>query len=715
MDCGPTCLKMIAAYYGKNYNIDTLRRISGYGMHGVSMLALSKAARKIGFKAEGINISMESLSSIELPAIMHWTNNHFVVLLEVKKNKYKIANPEAGIIEYTEEDLLRSWAQGDGQSGYILLLQPDEESKEIEEQPLKKLDWSFVTKYLRFRKMDITVVFIALLLVMVINFTFPFVAQNLIDNGVTDKNLSFVTLLLLAQGMLIISRTVIDFVRSRIMLKVTSYLNFQIVSDFWIKLTSLPLNFFEKHRTGDILQRINDSNQVQRFFTETTFSTIFSLLNFCVYAVILITYSVELFGIFLIGSALYFLWITYFLKYRREINHKYFTLASLDNTTKIQMVQGIKDIKLNNAERERRWEWENLQVAIFNLNLRSLNINQLQQAGASLILQIQGLFLSYLVARYVIDGKLTLGAMLSIQYILAQLTGPITQWIGMIQTLQDTKISIERLNEVQHVQEEKSDKVEYCKYLPADRSIIIKDLSFSYPDIDEEVVLKNIDLEIPENKVTAIIGSSGSGKTSLIKMLQKVYSNYKGEMYVGRDEKVPFNKIEPSYWRSKSASISSDSFIFNGTILDNLTIGSGDIDYDRVYESCKIANIHDFIESLPRKYYTVIGDNGMSFSQGQRQRLLIARAVYRKSDYLFLDEATSALDSQNEYEIMQNLRSNAANKTVVISTHRLSTIQHADQIIVLENGEIIEQGTHDYLMELRGRYFRLANEQFIHS
>ena len=730
MDCGPTCLRMVAKHYGRHYNTDTLRQKAGFTKRGVSLLGISETAEKLGFRSRGVKLTFDQLKEIELPCILHWNQNHFVVLLSFSGKRrgrgirLKVADPAKGILIYSKEEFMSHWISSETEenepTGLALLLEPTPAFYEEEGEKEHKLNWKLVLQYLAQSKRQIAQVFIALIITSLIQLIFPFLTQSIVDTGINGQNLQYVTIILIAQLMLTFSRTIVDFIRSRLLLRISNILNLQILSDFWIKLTKLPVSYFDVHQTGDTLQRLGDHRQIQNFLTGTALNTLFSLFNFVVYAVVLVIYSVQLFFIFLIGSAIYFTWIQFFLKIRRKINYQTFYLSAKENNATLQLVQGMQEIRLNNAEKQKRWYWENIQAAVFKLNFKNLNYNQWQQAGATLINGTQDIAITFIVAKLVIDGQLTLGAMLAVQYIIGQLSGPINQWVGFVQSAQDAKISMERLNEIHQLDDEEDPKKVYNTQLPENKSILFKNVSFAYPGAGNEPVLKDIHLHVPEGKVTAIVGVSGSGKTTLLKLLLKIYTQYEGEIRIGGSLLSPkigegpgvrFENISPSYWRQKCGAVMQDGFIFNDTIAKNIAVGEEMIQQSRLMSSCETANILDFIEGLPNGFYTELGAEGTGLSQGQKQRLLIARAVYKDPDYLFFDEATKSLDANNEKEIVENLNTFFEGKTVIVVAHRLSTVKNADKIVVLHQGEIAEEGTHKELTARRGKYYELVKNQ----
>ena len=712
LDCGPTCLRMIAKYYGKHYNIDRLRQYSGFNKEGVSLLGISEAAEKIGFKTRGVQINYEKLLQVNLPAIIHWRQNHFVVLISLTNKKAKIADPSKGVLSCDKEIFLKNWTslntKDTGPRGIVLLIQPSAEFYKFDGEKEGKLHWGIILNYLKQSKYQLFLVFISLLITSIFQFIFPLLTQSMVDYGIDTRNLQYITIVLIAQLMLTFSTSVVGFIRNRIQLTMANSVNLSILSDFWIKLTKLPLSYFDKHPTGDIMQRIEDNRQVQSFLTGQTLSTVFAIFNFLVYSIILAYYNLTLFLIFAAGGTLYFGWIRLFMKIRRKINYQTFRILAIENNATVQMAQGMQEIRLNNAERIKRWEWENIQVNAFKLNFKSLNFSQWQSTGALLINNSKDVLISFVVAKLVVDGRLTFGAMLAVQYIIGQLSGPINQLVGLAQNLQDTKISLERINEIHAIDDEEPPDQNLLYHLPADKSLKFKNMSFGYTGGSSDLILKKINLEICQGKVTAIVGESGSGKTTFLKILLKIYNNYDGNIKIGETN---FKNISPSFWRKQCGAVLQDGFIFNDTIAANIAVGFDSIDYERLIHSCKIANILSFIESLTYGFSTRLGVDGVGISQGQKQRLLIARAVYKNPEYLFFDEATNSLDANNEKEIIEQFTSFFEGRTVLIVAHRLSTVKNADKIVVLKEGEIVEQGNHDQLLSLKGQYYKLVKNQ----
>lgn len=715
MDCGPTCLRMLAKHYGRNYSLQRLREISGINREGVSLLGISEAAEKIGFRTTGIRVTLQKLLETEMPCIIHWRQNHFVVLYKVNKGRvgrtYCIADPAKGLVEYTEAEFLQYWlsTHNNGHSeGIALMLSPGPDFYALGGDPAKGLDLTYLLSYLYQYKKLIIQLFVGLGVGSLLQLILPFLTQSVVDIGINTRNLNFVYIILIAQTMLFLGRMSVDFIRSWILLHISTRINISILTDFLIKLMKLPMSFFDTKMTGDIMQRMNDQGRIQSFLTGSSLSTIFSLFNLVVFAFVLGYYNINIFIIFLVSSVLYSLWVIFFLKKRRELDFKRFDISSENQSNIVQLISGMQEIKLNNCEQQKRWEWERIQAGLFKFSIKSLALGQYQQFGAFFINEGKNILITFMVAKSVIDEQLTLGAMMAIQYIVGQLNSPIEQLLGFLQQFQDAKISLERLNEIHEMADEEPVEKQFLRELPLNKSISLQNLTFSYPGAGNEPVLQNISLNIPEGKTTAIVGMSGSGKTTILKLLLRFYEPQKGEIKVGN---TYLQQIGYRYWRGKCGIVMQDGFIFSDTIARNIAVGDEYPDMDKLLHAIKVANINDFIEELPLGLNTKIGAAGNGISQGQRQRMLIARAVYKNPEYIFFDEATNALDANNEKVIMENLETFFKDRTVVVVAHRLSTVKNADNIIVLDKGIIIEQGTHAELTQSKGEYYQLVKNQ----
>ena len=717
MDCGPTCLRMIAKYYGRVYSLQTLRDKAFISRSGVSLLGISEAAESIGFRTTGVKITFEQLvDDFPLPCILHWNQQHFVVCYRIRKrrNKYKILiGDPAGTqtVTYNEEEFKRCWisSREKGQdTGVALVLEPTPDFYSMEEdrkEAKKKLNFFF--RYLSPHKKALVQLVLGMVIGSILQLIVPFLTQSLVDVGIRDNNLNFITLILVAQLIIFIARLSVDFIRSWLLLHMNIRINISLISDFLVKLMRLPLHFFDTKMIGDIMQRIGDHSRIESFLTGSSISTLFSFVNFIVFGFVLAYYDLSIFGLFLLGNLLYVIWVLSFMKYRRELDLRRFSQASTEQSTLYQIITGMQEIKLNNCETQKRWKWERIQVKLFKISVKGLALQQYQQVGSVFFNQTTNILISYIAARAVVEGNMTLGMMMSLTYIIGQLNSPIEQFIGFARSFQDAKISLERLNEIHQKEDEEETAVDKVSFLPQDHTFTIENLCFSY-DGSPDYVLNNVNLTIPRNKITAIVGASGSGKTTLIKLLLGFYTPKKGNIKVGD---VYLKNINPHLWRSVTGSVMQDGFIFSETIAENIAIGEEVIDKERLLKAAQIANIDQFIDSLPLGYNTKIGMEGSGISQGQRQRILIARAVYKNPDFLFFDEATNALDANNEREIMEHLNEFYRGKTVVIVAHRLSTVQNADKIVVLDKGGIVEEGTHQELTCLKGIYYRLVKNQ----
>ncbi len=727
-DCGPSCLRMIAKYYGKAYSAEMLRKHCFISREGVSLLGISDAAEVIGMRTVGVQITFDQLVTDALfPCILHWNQNHFVVCYGVEKRRkwgrrgrseadyiLYIADPANQKVKLTRQEFEHCWLSSRnslGETGIALMLEPgvDFGKADDEFQTSRKSIFSFARYLLPFRSLGLQLV-LGLIAGSLIQLILPFLSQAMVDKGINGKNLNLITLILVAQLSLFVMQLLIGYLRSWIMLHINSRIDIQVISDFLAKLMNMPLHFFDTKRTGDILQRIGDHGRIKSFLLSNSLTIVFSFFNFVVFLGILAYYHLTILFIFLVGNVLYLIWVLSFMRYRRELDIKRFYQSSVEQSRLIQLVQGMQDIKLNNCERQKRWEWERIQMHLFRISVKGLKVGQIQQSGAVLFTQTTHILISFIAAQGVVEGEMTLGMMMSLTYIIGQVSAPISEFIGFAQSLQDARISLERLNEIHAQDDEEKDIETKMPHLPADHSIRIENLTYSYSGAARDYALKNVTIDIPQHKVTAIVGESGCGKTTLIKLLQGFYLPNEGNIKVGG---INLNQINPHLWRKVTGSVMQESFIFSDTIANNIALSTDEVDVERMLHAASMAHIDEFIATLPLGYNTRIGMEGNGISAGQRQRILLARAIYKDPEYIFLDEATNSLDATNERLIMDNLRRYYRGKTVVVSAHRLSTIWDADQIIVMRRGEVAERGTHEELLRLQGDYYRLVKNQLV--
>lgn len=711
MDCGPTCLRMVAKHYGKSYSLPFLREKCYIDKAGVSLKGISEAAELIGFRTLAVKIpltdkvDLPSLAEAPLPTVVHWNQNHFVVVYKYSKKFIWIADPGSGKFKLTHEEFSKSWISSENK-GITLLLEPTGQfyKDDFDDEDVK--GFGFLYQYLVPHKKLVTQLILGLLLGTVFQLIFPFLTQSLVDIGIDTKNLNFIHLVLAGQLMLFFSQMVVQFIQSWILLHISVRINVGLIADFLIKLMQLPLGFFDAKNTGDLLQRIGDHKRIETFLTQSTLSLLLSSMSLFVFSIVLAVYSIPIFLIFISAAVFYVLWIFIFLKKRKEIDYRAFQQMADNQDSLIEIIQGMPEIKLQGSQLKRRWKWATIQAKLFRTQMKSLSISQYQDAGALGINQFKDILITFVAAKSVLDGQMTLGMMLAIQYIIGQLNAPLRQLVGFIRSAQDAKISLERLSEIHGAKPEESIKEQKMDMIP-DGDIHIRNLSFRYTAISDHV-LEDINITIKKGKTTAIVGTSGSGKTTLIKLLLGFYEPTKGQIHIGNH---PLSSIYQKIWRQQCGVVMQEGFIFSDTVAANIAESDDQISFSKVIAAATTANIMDFIQELPLGFSTMIGAKGNGISQGQKQRMLIARSVYKNPEFIFFDEATNALDANNESIIMNNLNTFLENKTAVVVAHRLSTVKHADQIIVLENGRVIEQGTHHDLIQSKGNYFTLVKNQ----
>ncbi len=712
MDCGPACLKMVAKFYGKFYSLQYLRDKCGITKEGVSFLDLTHAAESIGLRTLSIKCSIDDLLlKVPLPVIIHWDNSHFIVAYKTnfKTNEIYVSDPAKGYIKYSKNEFIKRWYRKEENLGVLMAIEPQadfyqrEANEKIERQKTLENFWGYFKPY---RKSFINL-FIIMLLVTLLQGFLPFISKAVIDVGITTHDYNFINIVLIANIAIYISILLSNMVRDWILLHITSRVNISLISDYLIKLMLLPITFFENKTTGDILQRANDNDRIRSFIMNNSLNMIFSILTFLIFGIILLFYNAVIFIIFLTGSILYIMWVMGFLKLRKKLDWEYFELISQNQSYWVEIISGIQDIKINNYEKPKRWKWEKIQARLYKVNQRALNVTNLQNSGAQFINSIQNLCITFFCAKAVIKGEMTYGVMISTQFIIGMLNLPIFQFIQFIISFQFAKISFLRLNEIHQLKDEHEDVGTNPIVIPENKDLTVNNVSFQYT-ANGSFVLKNISLIIPEKKVTAIVGDSGSGKSTLLKLILRLYKPSYGEILIGN---MNVSNVSLKQWRDKCGAVMQDGKIFNDTILNNVVLDDEKIDYERLKQAIDASNIGAELEKLPLGYQTIMGEQGRGLSGGQKQRILIARALYKNPDYLFLDEATNSLDTLNEQKIVEALDNAFKEKTVVVIAHRLSTIKKADQIIVMQNGTIVEMGNHDSLMNKRGRYFQLVQTQ----
>lgn len=709
MECGVACLSMICRYHGIRYDMDELSELCSLSAEGVSLLALRKTADKIGFDTISARASVEDLIPDMLPCILHWNQNHFVVLYKVSRNKrqFHIADPGKGKIKYNDSDLQKHWVVGNSNKGIALFMarrnEASNENRKIRDNVSLSFLWGYIKKYRKY----FSHIILGLMLGCLLQLILPFLTQGIVDFGIKYDDIGLIWLILLGEFMIVAGRTATDFIRRWLLLHISMRINISLVSDFFLKLLKLPMSFFDTKLMGDLLQRIGDHSRVQNFLTQEVLNVLFSSLSFLVFGFVLLVYSPLVFCVFLAGSVCYGLWIALFLKRRKVLDYELFEQQAVNQNRTYQFITTMQEIKLQDCERRRRFEWEDTQADLFEVQMKSLKLQQAQEAGSIFINEIKNILITVFAATAVINGELSLGAMLAIQYIVGQLNTPIAQFMQFVYSLQDVKISLERINEIHNGKNEESES-RVVKEFTGEKSILLKGVNFKYDRHALKNTLEDMSIEIPAGKVTAIVGASGSGKTTLVKLMLGYYSVTEGTLKITGQNIEDYNL---KWWRKQCGVVMQDGVIFSESIERNIAVDDEPIDATRLEQAARIANIHDYIMSLPLRYETKIGPDGIGLSQGQRQRILIARAVYKNPSFIFLDEATNALDAKNERTIVENLDKFYKGKTVVIVAHRLSTVRNADQIIVLDSGKVVETGNHDNLIIKRGYYYNLIKNQ----
>ena len=711
IQCGVSCLQMICKYYGQSYSFEEFEKICFPTVEGISLLGIKDAAETVGLSTTCCQLSLHALKRISFPCILHWNQNHFVILYKYKRGKFYIADPGIGKTEYLEKEFVKYWSfdHQNSNMGTCLLLVPTESFLNNSKQDkASSSSLKVVIGYIQQYKKYLAIIAMGLLVGCILEIILPFLTQSIVDIGIHKQDINIIFLILLGELMIVVGKTSIDFIRRWLLLHISVRLNLFLVSDFFIKLLRLPMHFFDSKLIGDFMQRIGDHNRIQSFLTNQVMSLLFALVSFLVLGSVLVYYDIKIFVTFLIGSIVYGAWIALFLKERKIIDYKLFGLQAKNQDRTFQFITSLQEIKLQGCECRRRWEWEDNQADLFTVQMRSMKLQQTQEAGSIFINEVKNIIITVFAATAVIHGHMSLGAMLAVQYIIGQLNSPIEQLMSFVNSFQDVKLSLERINEIHTVKEEETNSSQLTEFQDADKSIYINQLDFKYNHHSRKNTIENVSLCIPQGKVTAIVGASGCGKTTLLKLLLGFYPVNKGTISIARHN---LNEYNIKWWRKHCGVVMQDGVIFSESISRNIAVGDEEIDVERLEQAARIANIHDYIMGLPLKYNTQIGRDGVGLSQGQKQRILIARAVYKNPAYIFLDEATNALDAKNEKAIVENLNEFYKGRTVIVVAHRLSTVKNADQIIVLDNGKVVETGNHASLIEKQGAYFNLVKNQ----
>ena len=716
MMCGITCLQMVCKHFGREVSLRTLSKLCVATSEGVSMLGVNEAANKLGLRTMCARTDFDTLSKATLPCVLHWNQNHFVVLYKVRKGRiFYVADPGKGLVKYNLEEFGKHWvstaSQGE-EKGIAMFLEPTLEfyshKVDNEEEDGSPRSFQFLFGYIKQYRKYFGQIVLGLLVGSLLQLILPFLTQSIVDVGIKNQNIGFIWLILLGQLMLTISRTAIDFIRRWLLLHISLRINISLVSDFFIKLLKLPMSFFDTKLMGDLMQRMGDHSRVNSFLTQQTLSIVFSLFTFVVFSIVLLSYNWLIFAIFMLGSLLYGGWLALFLRRRKVLDYELFEQQAINNNKTYEFITSMQEIKLQDCEQRRRWEWEDVQADLFGVQMKSLKLQQTQEAGSIFINELKNIVITVVAATAVIHGQLTLGMMLAVQYIIGQLNSPVEQLMSFFYSVQDVRISLERINEIHRMDDENGKQGLETSVTDETKGIDMENINFKYDPHALKTIIDDVSLTIPKGKVTAIVGASGSGKTTLIKLMLGYYPVLGGQITIGGTD---VNTLNKKWWRRQCGVVMQDGVIFSESIARNIAVDDKEIDKQRLQTAAEIACIHDYVMGLPLKYNTKIGRDGVGLSQGQKQRILIARAVYKNPNYIFLDEATNSLDANNERMIVEHLDEFYKGKTVVIVAHRLSTVKNADQIVVLDKGKVVEIGNHEELTAKRGAYYNLVKNQ----
>lgn len=718
MQCGAACLLSVCHFYGRSgMSLEQMTEMCGVGRDGVSIYDLNKAARRLGFETLCAKLTLSDLLDITLPCILFWNASHFVVLFEARGGRYVIGDPALGVVERSEAEVSQAWLAADDDDGVlrgvVLGLSPTDDFScggdcGVQSLSLRKSLPSLWT-YVRPHRWCIAQLAAGLAFGCVVQLILPFLSQAVVDVGVGLRDVGSLWTLVIAQMALMLGRAAAGFVRSWILLRIGTRVNIAMVSDFLAKLMRLPMTFFDKKLTGDILQRMGDYSRVRDFFTSQALDALFALSSVAVFAFVLGCYSLRLFAVFLVGSLAHAAWLSFFMRRRRVLDYELFRRQALCSNKTLECVSSLHEVKLQGCGARRRAEWEASQEALVSTQAQSLALSQRQEAGSVVIAEGKNIVMTLCSATAVMSGDMTMGMMLATQFIAGQLVSPIERLTRFAYAAQDVRVSLERILSVSRMPDEDDGRNASPVDVDWRLGVEFRHVSFAYsPSECGHPAVDDVSLYFPSGKVTAIVGASGSGKSTLIKLLLGFFEPQEGDVSVGG---VELSSLPMEWWRGQCGIVMQDGVIFSDSVARNIAMADDEPDMRRVREAARLACADGFISDLHAAFETKIGAEGQQLSKGQAQRILLARAVYRNPSLLILDEATNSLDTVSERRIVDNLASFCAGRTTIVIAHRLSTVRNADNIIVMSGGRVVERGTHNELAKLHGYYYELIKNQ----